>query len=125
MVQLRQAQKDDPKAKTTRTACVNCHFKEGQNQKSAAHASFDCAECHMPRITASAWSDAAKFTGDIRTHLMAIDPNQLGQFSGDGKTALSQLGLDFACRHCHIPDGPLAKTDDQLKVMANGYHTAK
>lgn len=125
VVQLREAKKDDPNVKTTRTQCANCHFKEAQNRKVEAHAALDCITCHMPRITKSAWGDAAKLTGDIRTHLMAIDPNQFGQFSEDGKTALSQLGLDFACRHCHVPDGPLAKTDDQLKAMANGYHQAR
>ena len=125
VVQLREAKKDDPNVKTTRTACANCHFKEEQNQKNEMHAQLDCMQCHMPRITKTAWGDAKKFTGDIRTHLMAIDPNQIAQFSEDGKTALSQLGLDFACRHCHVPDGPLAKTDDQLKAMAKGYHAAK
>ena len=77
----------------------------------------------MPRIVKTAWGDAAKFTGDIRTHLMAIDPNQVGQFSADGTTALSQISLDFACRHCHIPDSGMAKTDEELKAAANGYHT--
>jgi hypothetical protein len=77
----------------------------------------------MPRITKSAWGDAAKFTGDIRTHLMAIDPAQIGQFSEDGKTSLSQLGLDFACRVCHVEGGlASAKTDAELIERATGYH---
>ncbi len=55
---------------------------------------------------------------------MAIDPAQIGQFSEDGSTALSQLSLDFACRHCHNEDGNArAKTDEELSDMATGYHT--
>jgi hypothetical protein len=106
---------------TTRTKCENCHFKEAQNQK-VAHMQ-QCIECHMPRIVKSAWGDAEKFTGDIRTHVMAIDPNQVGQFNADGSLALSQISLDFACRHCHQPNTSLAKTDEELKAAANGYHT--
>ena len=115
VVQLRQAGEQ-----TTRTQCKNCHFKQAGYQK--VH-NLPCVECHMPRIVKTAWGDAAKFTGDIRTHLMAIDPNQVGQFSADGTTALSQISLDFACRHCHIPDSGMAKTDEELKAAANGYHT--
>lgn len=64
-----------------------------------------------------------KFTGDIRTHLMAIDIDQTGQFSEDGKTALSQLGLDFSCKSCHVDGGSAsAKSDEQLKERALNYH---
>ncbi len=117
VVQLRKAGE-----KTTRTQCENCHFKQAAYQNTN-HAPLPCVECHMPRIVKTAWGDAAMFTGDIRTHMMAIDPNQIGQFSEDGPTTLSQIGLDFACRHCHIPDSGIAKTDEELKAMANGYHT--
>jgi len=77
----------------------------------------------MPRIVKSAWGDAAKFTGDIRTHMMGIDPTQIGQFSEDGKVALSQIGLDFACRHCHVEGVGLPKTDEELIRAATGYHS--
>jgi hypothetical protein len=121
VVQLRQA-----KLPTTRTQCQNCHFKQAQVVGVAQHVklNMECAECHMPRVIKSAQGDATRFTGDIRTHLMAIDPAQIKQFSEDGKTALSQIGLDFACRHCH---GSLVKalTDDELKKAATGYHTPK
>jgi nitrate/TMAO reductase-like tetraheme cytochrome c subunit len=84
-----------------------------------------CIDCHMPHVTKSAVGDVARFTGDIRTHLMAIDPQQIAQFSEDGSTALSQLGLNFACRHCHVPDGsgraPL-QTDEALIEAATNYH---
>jgi len=120
VIQLRQAGQP-----TTRTQCANCHFKEAQFQNSQVHpAVATCVDCHMPRVTKSAWGDAAKFTGDIRTHLMAIDPTQIKQFSEDGKTALSQIGLDFACRHCHVEGGMATpKTDAELINKATGYHT--
>ena len=119
VVQLRQA--GEP---TTRTQCQNCHFKQAQYQNNEAHAAMQlpCVECHMPRIVKSAWGDAEKFSGDIRTHMMAIDPNQVGQFSEDGKTALSQIGLDYACRHCHVEGSGFPKTDEELIETATGYH---
>jgi Zn finger protein HypA/HybF involved in hydrogenase expression len=108
----------------TRTRCQNCHFKEAQYQNNSQHTvmNLQCVECHMPRIIKSAWGDPEKFTGDIRTHIMAIDPNQVGQFSEDGKTAFSQISLDFACRHCHVEGVALPKTDEELKAAATGYH---
>lgn len=120
VVQLRQA--GEP---TTRTQCQNCHFKQAQYQKNAKHMAMNlaCVECHMPRIIKSAWGDAAKFQGDIRTHLMAIDPTQIGQFSEDGSVALSQIGLDYACRHCHLPDTSLARSDEVLMDAAANYHS--
>ena len=119
VIQLRKA--DLP---TTRTACENCHYKEEQIAKTDKHRRVDCIDCHMPRVTKSALGDPDLFSGDIRTHLMAIDPNQIGQFSEDGTTALSQLSLDFACRHCHNDDGfAPVKTDEELIEMATGYHT--
>lgn len=66
--------------------------------------------------------NAEKFTGDIRTHLMAIDPNQIEQFNEDGSVALSQIGLNFACRHCHGAGLATEKTDDELIEAAIGYH---
>lgn len=125
VIQLRKAQEADPTVMTTRTQCENCHFKEGQYQASQVHPNVaECIDCHMPRVTKSAVGDASKFTGDIRTHLMAIDPNQIGQFTEDGSAALSQLGLDFACRSCHVEGGmATVKTDEQLIDKATDYHT--
>lgn len=126
VVQLRLAQKLDPSVRTTRMQCADCHFfKEAQYQKVAAHqATLQCLDCHMPRLIETAWGNAATFTGDIRTHLIAIDPAQVNQFSEDGRASLPKIGLDFACRHCHVPGGPLAKTDEQLIEAATGYHQA-
>jgi hypothetical protein len=55
--------------------------------------------------------------------MMAIDPNQVGQFSEDGKTSFSQISLDFACRHCHVQGLVLPMTDEELKAAASGYHS--
>jgi hypothetical protein len=109
---------------TTRTECKNCHYKEDKYQNIEKHVGFGvaCIECHMPFMVKSAVSNADKFTGDIRTHIMAIDPDQVGQFTEDGSQAFSQISLDFACRHCHIPDTNLAKTDEELVEAATDYH---
>ena len=82
-----------------------------------------CIDCHMPRVTKSAVGNKAKFTGDIRTHMMGIDPTQIGQFTEDGNTALSQIGLNFACRHCHVKGGDFSPLSDaQLIRAATNYH---
>ncbi len=122
VVQLRQDKKQ-----TTRTTCENCHFKESKYQASAAHVAVkvQCIDCHMPRIGWTAWADAAKFTGDLRTHLMAIDPDQVSQFTTDGRFSQSQLALDFACKSCHGGGKASPKTDAELKARAKGYHAPK
>jgi ssDNA-binding Zn-finger/Zn-ribbon topoisomerase 1 len=119
VIQLRKAGEQ-----TTRTQCENCHFENTKFEKNRFHGNLDCIDCHMPRVTKSALGNADMFTGDIRTHLMAIDPDQVGQFTEDGSVALSQLSLDYACRHCHNADGNAnVKTDEELLDMATGYHT--
>jgi hypothetical protein len=122
VIQLRQANE-----KTVRTTCENCHFKQAQVQNVPFHVSMniECITCHMPRITRSAWGDSEKFTGDIRTHIMAIDPTQITQFNEDGSLALSQIGLDFACRQCHGGGIASPKTDEELIDRAINYHTAE
>jgi hypothetical protein len=120
VVQLRKAE-----VQTTRTRCENCHLDEASYQDSQIHPNItQCIDCHMPRIVKSAWGDPEKFTGDIRTHLMRINPTQIGQFSEDGTTALSEIGLDFACRQCHVQGGNgTPKSDEELIEKAKGYHT--
>ncbi len=118
--QLRQAGEQ-----TTRTQCQNCHFKQAQVQNNASHAAMNvaCIECHMPRLVKTAWGDAAKFTGDIRTHLMAIDPNLLNTFTEEGALTTGQIGLDWACKHCHGGGLATEKSDEELQAAAQGYHT--
>ncbi|HKZ55256.1 MAG TPA: multiheme c-type cytochrome [Anaerolineales bacterium] len=121
VVQLRQEA-----VQTTRTACENCHFRQARYQDSQIHPNVaTCVDCHMPRIVKSAWGDAAQFSGDIRTHLMAIDSALIHQFSEDGMTSLSQVSLDFACRQCHYEGSArgTVKTDEELMEKAEGYHT--
>jgi hypothetical protein len=78
----------------------------------------------MPKVTKSALGNPDIFTGDLRTHMMAIDPDQVGQFNEDGSVALSQVSLDFACRSCHSEGGDATvKTDEELIDGARGYHT--
>jgi hypothetical protein len=120
VTQLRQAGEQ-----TTRTQCENCHFEQAKYQASEVMVAVgvECVDCHMPRIVKSAWGNADMFTGDIRTHLMAIDSEQIGQFTEDGKEALSQIGLNFACRYCHVEGGTATpKTDEELIEEATGYH---
>jgi hypothetical protein len=124
--QLRQA-----KTATIRNACENCHYKEARNQKILQHDQMACIECHMPRVTRSAWGDSNRFMADVRTHLMAIDSTQINQFtqatSPDGKqveVSLPQLGLDFVCRHCHVQNSTMAIDDATLIQAASGYHAA-
>ncbi len=54
-----------------------------------------------PGSDKSALADQAKFSGDLRTHLMAINPNATSQFNKDGTQSQPYLALDFACRSCH------------------------
>jgi len=119
----------------TRTACENCHFEQAKYQ-SETHADIDrasvasgvaCVDCHMPRIARSAWGDEGAFAADVRSHLMAIDPDQVGQFAesetGGTPVSASQVSLDFACRHCHAEGGSASpRTDDELRRTALGYH---
>ena len=107
-----------------RIDCQDCHFKEETTQKSSIMKSMvDCVDCHMPRIVKSAVGNADGYTGDIRAHLWAIDPEATSQFSEDGSEAISQVTLDFACKSCHRDGGSATvKTDEELKAEAIGYH---
>jgi hypothetical protein len=109
---------------TVRVECESCHFQEAKFQKSnAMKAGLECIDCHMPRIVKSAVGNADAYTGDIRSHLWAIDYDAASQFSEDGKTAISQIGLDFACKSCHRDGGSAStQTDAQLRNTAKGYH---
>jgi len=121
VIQLRKAGQQ-----TTRTTCENCHYQEARFQKNPDHmkptANVTCISCHMPHLAKSALGDLERFTGDIRSHLFAIDPYQQGQFTEDGKYTLSQISLDYACRSCHIPGSDAALTDEELFNMAVNYH---
>ncbi len=108
---------------TTRTQCENCHVEQALYQDSLIHsAATDCVGCHMPLLIKVAAGDAEIFTGDMRTHMMSINPTQVEQFSEEGNQILPEIGLNYACRHCH---GVTAseKTDEELIEKAVDYHT--
>jgi hypothetical protein len=109
------------------TQCEECHYKQAKNQKISAHVSIKvtCDQCHMPAMFKLAWGNPEKFVGDIHSHRMAIDPTMIDQLVKTGNTEtymISPTGLDYACRHCHLPSTALAKTDDVLISAASGYH---
>jgi predicted CXXCH cytochrome family protein len=115
VVQLRQ-----DGLQTTRLLCQDCHWQEAQYQNNPTHTAMNlaCTECHMPRMIMNATGNPQSYTGDMRTHVVAIDPRQIGQFNQDGGLASGQISLDFACRHCH----GATKTDAELLNAASGYH---
>ena len=109
--------------------CETCHFEVARYQNNVAHEmiQIDCIDCHMPRLLQNAVGDEASFHGDMRSHVVAIDPYRVSQFeeTEDGRVVWPQLSLDFSCRSCHNPnDGfGLPKTDEELLQTAINYHT--
>lgn len=103
--------------------CESCHFAQAEQQKITDRRHAQCIDCHMPYVTQTATADPAKFSGDLRTHLMTINPAALSSVDAKGAWAGAYLGIDFACKECHNADGRGATlTDDQLLEAAKGYH---
>lgn len=116
VIQLRQAGEQ-----TTRTQCENCHFEQAKIRNHMPIAS--CIDCHMPFMVKSAVADPERYTGDIRTHLMAIDPEQVEQFDEEDNPLTFQISLNFACRQCHSEAGRASlKTDEELIALATTMH---
>ncbi len=115
VVQLQQSN-----TQTTKLLCQDCHWKEAQFQNNPAHVGINvgCTDCHMPHLIQSASANAKGFTGDLPTHVVAIDPRLVNQFNSDGSLASGQISLDYACRHCH----GTTKSDAELLSAASGYH---
>jgi len=105
---------------TTNLLCQDCHWQEAQFQNNPTHVALNisCIDCHMPRLIQSGTANARGFMGDIRTHVVAIDPRQISQFNEDGSLASGQISLDYACRHCH----GTTKSDAELLTAASAYH---
>ena len=104
--------------------CVDCHFNEAANQKSATMEAFaSCEDCHMPYATKSALA-ANTYVGDVRTHLFGINTDaDAEQFNDAGDDMNSYITLDFACKSCHSEEGDWnVYTDEELEEMAVGYH---
>ncbi len=111
---------------TTRVTCDQCHSAQRGQHKVDMHASLNlaCTECHMPKLIQVAWGDPERFSADFRTHAVIINPNQISQFKeGDG-ALLPEIGLDYACRHCHGGGFASDKTDEELLAAASDYHSA-
>jgi hypothetical protein len=120
VIQLSQAGEQ-----TINLKCEQCHPDEARQQKDPIHLSMQlpCTQCHMPHLIQTAWADTTKFSGDFPTHQVKINPTQISQFTEDGQV-LPEIGLDFACRHCHGGGLGSPKTDDELIAVATGYHSA-
>jgi predicted CXXCH cytochrome family protein len=105
---------------TTSLRCQDCHWQEAQFQNNPSHIllKLDCIDCHMPYLIESGTANPRGFTGDMRTHVMAIDPRQISQFDENDSLSTGQISLDYACRHCHGS----TKTDAELLTAASGYH---
>jgi len=122
-------QLDETKAQTTQVECQDCHFREAQYQMNLKHVSIglSCTQCHMAQVIKLAWGEASRYTGDLRTHAVSINPTQIEQFyitNAEGGTEQTysnpQVGLNFACRQCHSVGSP--KSDQELIDGAYGYH---
>ena len=112
--------------KGIRVDCASCHFAQAANVNTVAMAGFDCVECHMPQGAKSALGDVATFTGDVSSHLFAINTDATApQFYDDGGSTFTSpyLTLDYACRRCHGAGLGFVKTDAELEAAAVGYHT--
>ncbi|MDM8529221.1 multiheme c-type cytochrome [Anaerolineales bacterium HSG24] len=106
-----------------RTSCKNCHFEEERFQKITDREHANCIDCHMPRISKNAVGDVDRYTGDLRTHLMGINPFETVQFDEEGATSQPYLALDFACKSCHYEGGPASvETDEVLMEFSLGHH---
>ncbi len=105
---------------TTNLLCQDCHWQEAQFQNNPTHMALNisCTDCHMPRLIESGSANALGFMGDMRTHVVTIDPRKISQFNEDGSLASGQISLDYACRHCH----GTTKSDTDLLTAASGYH---
>jgi len=103
--------------------CEGCHFAAVENQKITDRKHAQCVDCHMPRIIQQAVADPERTSGDMRVHLMAINPQATAQFDAKGEFAGPYLALDFACNGCHYADGRGPElTDEELTRVATGYH---
>jgi hypothetical protein len=117
---------------TVDTACADCHFDIARLSENEAHEGlelFTCTTCHMPQLIQNASGIPEEFTGDVRTHVVAIDAGQIEQFveteEGEPAGIHPQISLNFACRQCHNEGGfGRPKTDEELLEVARDYHTS-
>lgn len=104
--------------------CESCHWAQEEVQNVRLHGGVDCVDCHMPLMAKSAVADADTFTGDIRSHQFAINPNpEAPQFNEDGTQVMPYLTLTYVCGQCHNGDFADVKEPEVLGEAARGYHT--
>jgi hypothetical protein len=76
--------------------CETCHWDKIAGQRVETHAAINvsCTSCHMPLMGKSAAGNLDVFTGDVHSHLFAINPDpDAPQFSEDGSTVQPYLTL--------------------------------
>ncbi len=111
------------RGQATKAACQDCHTQEAQNQRMTDRRHADCVDCHMPQLIQVAVGDPARFTADMPTHLMVVNPTVTAQFDKKGQMAQSSLALDYVCKSCHSENGRApVLTDERLIQVATGYH---
>ncbi len=115
--------------KGRRVACESCHVGYDERYGTPFMSFLACTDCHMPRIAKSAVANAARYTGDIRSHLFLINPDYAApQFEPGGEESEPYVSLEFACRHCHFDVGESGspwstQSASALETMAAGYHS--
>lgn len=103
--------------------CETCHYEQKEFQKITDRRHASCVDCHMPRATRSAVADPARFSGDVRTHMFAINPFAKSQFNKDGTQAEPDITVAFACKSCHSEAGRAPVLEDaRLVEVATGFH---
>jgi len=106
-----------------RADCGTCHFAQEEYQKINDRRHASCTDCHMPEITKSAIAEPARFSGDVQTHMFAINPLGDDQFNRDGTAAKPYLTVASACKGCHNADGRGPELEDaRLAEVATGFH---
>lgn len=111
------------KLEPTTTDCETCHFSQDEYQKINDRRHAKCVDCHMPYMDKVALANLDEFSGDLRSHLMAINPNATSQFTADGTVSQPYITLDYACRSCHREDGRGPNLEDAvLAEAAVGFH---
>ena len=111
------------KGSNARSDCESCHMKQDEYQKITDRRHAKCEDCHMPLAVMSAVADPEQFSGDMHTHLMAINPHATSQFDKDGALSQPYLTIEFSCRSCHNEDGRGPNlSDEELQEAAIGFH---
>lgn len=110
-------------------ACASCHMDQIELTNHSGGAT--CIDCHMPFAAKSGTKRGASgFVGDVRSHLMTINPDTNSMFTEDGSWVKDDeereaaLSPAYSCLGCHnndpnddIPDKTLAQAAAQAKDM--------